>query len=112
MAFPRPETLSLSIISNKSQLSAQAFHLIDELKHSAEPGQIALVNGSQVLHPPYGINRLFRELHHPVRWLKDGSHKTGPAIDQKRTAGDAREMNGGIETLKNVWHWLKQLKSK
>jgi len=75
------------MVTQKAQLGAQVLHFIEQIEHGFEPGQIDAVNGAQVLDPPNGMDRFFREYHHPIRWLKDRSYKAGATIDQNGTAG-------------------------
>ena len=91
--------LRFSMVTQKSQFGAQAIHLIEQIEHGFEPSQIEAVNGPQVLDPPHGINRLFREFHHPIRWLNDGAYKADATIDQNGTAGDTRQMCSLIEAV-------------
>ena len=67
------------------------------------------MNGSQMFDSPNGMDRLFREFHHAIRRQKDRSDKAGATINQNGTTGDAREMGGRGEAVKNVWLRLKQL---
>ena len=62
--------------------------------------QIEAVNSTQMVDPPNGMDRFFREDHHPIRRLKDRSDKPGATIDQNGMAGNAREMSGGIKAVK------------
>jgi hypothetical protein len=42
------------MITQKAQLGAQALHLIEQIEHGFEPGQIQAANGPQVLDLPDG----------------------------------------------------------
>jgi hypothetical protein len=99
------------VVTQEAQLGAQAVHFIEQIKHGLEHGQVDVVNGTQMLDSPYGMDCFFREFHHSVRRLNDWSHQAGTAIDQKGTAGDSREISGGIEAVEDVRVWLKQLQS-
>ena len=77
------------VVPQKAQFGAQVLYLIEQIEHGFEPGQIEAVNGAQVLDPPHGMNRFFRESRYPIRWLNDGSYKAGTTIDQNGPARSA-----------------------
>jgi hypothetical protein len=98
---------ALSRVTQKAQFDTQTIYLIEQIEHRFEPIQIDAVNGPEVLDPPNGMDRLFREFHYPVWPLKYGLYKASATINQNGATGGTREMCRRIEAVENVWLRLK-----
>jgi hypothetical protein len=100
VALPDP---ARSLVAQKTHLGAQAFHLVEQIEHGLERGQIKAADDPQILNLSQGMNGFFREFHCPVWWLNDWSDKASATIDQNRSSRDTREMSSGIKAVQDIW---------